>query len=70
VQIARPVDLGDLADLGLTMTEGKLVLADLQKEFVAWQSQDWSGQAAIAACGCRSLAGENLCPNPEPSVPL
>ena len=57
MQIARLVDLGDLADLGLTMTEGKLVLADLQKEFVAWQSQDWGAQAAIAACGCRSLAG-------------
>ena len=26
-QIARPGDLGDIANLGLTMTEGKLVLA-------------------------------------------
>jgi hypothetical protein len=51
VQIARPGDLGDLANLGLTMAEGKLVLAGLQQEFVAWQSQDWGGQAAIAACG-------------------
>jgi hypothetical protein len=28
------------------------------------------GQAAIAACGCVSLAKRNLCPKPEPSVPL
>jgi len=28
------------------------------------------GQAAIAACGWGSLAGWNLCPKPEPSVPL
>jgi hypothetical protein len=28
------------------------------------------GQAAIAACGSGSLAGWNLCPKPEPSVPL
>jgi hypothetical protein len=30
----------------------------------------FGGQAAIAACGCVSLAGWNLCPEPEPSVPL
>ena len=28
------------------------------------------GQAAIAACGCLSLAGRNFCPKPEPSVPF
>src|ERR1700738_3693725 len=28
------------------------------------------GQAAIAACGCISLAGWNFCPKPEPNVPL
>ena len=52
VRIARPGDLGDLAKPGLTMAEGKVVRADLQKKFVAWQSQDWGGQAGIAACGC------------------
>ena len=30
VQIGRPGDLGDLANPGLTMAEGKLVLAGLQ----------------------------------------
>jgi hypothetical protein len=40
VRTARPGDLGDLANLELTMAAGKLVLADLQKEFVAWQSNN------------------------------
>ena len=31
---------------------------------------DWECQAAKAACGSGSLAGWNLCPKPEPSVPL
>ena len=31
---------------------------------------DWGCQAAKAACGSGSLAGWNLCPKPEPSVPL
>jgi hypothetical protein len=48
VRIARPRDLGDL---GLTMAEGKLVLAGLQKKLVAWLSKNSGGQAAIAACG-------------------
>ena len=37
-QIARPGDLGDIANLGLTMAEGKLVLAGLQQEFIAGTS--------------------------------
>jgi hypothetical protein len=52
VRIARSDGLGELANSGLTMAEGKLALAGLQKKFVAWQSQDRGGQAAIAACGC------------------
>ena len=52
VRIARPDGLGDLANLGLTMAEGEPALAGLQKKFVAWQSQDWGGQAAISVCGC------------------
>jgi hypothetical protein len=52
VQIARPGDLGDLANPGLTMAEGELALAGLQKKFVACKSQDWGGQTAIASCGC------------------
>ncbi len=33
----------------------------------AWR---WGYQAATAACGSGSLAGWNLCPKPEQSVPL
>ena len=39
-QIARPGDLGDITNLGLTMAEGKLVLAGLQQEFVAGQARE------------------------------
>jgi hypothetical protein len=46
MQINRPDDLGDIANLGLTMAEGKLVLAGLQREFVA-------GQASKHAVVCR-----------------
>jgi transposase-like protein len=31
---------------------------------------DWGCQAATAACGSGSLAGQNLYPKPKPSVPL
>ncbi len=40
MRINRPDDLGDIANLGLTMAEGKLVLAGLQREFVAGQASD------------------------------
>ena len=40
MQINRADDLGDIANLGLTMSEGKLVLAGLQWEFVAGQARD------------------------------
>jgi len=35
--INRPDDLSDIAALGLTLTEGKLLLAGLQQEIVAAQ---------------------------------
>jgi hypothetical protein len=46
MQISRPDDLGDRANLGLTMAERKLVLAGLQRQFVA-------GQAGNHAVVCR-----------------
>jgi hypothetical protein len=39
LQIARPGDLTDLASLGLTMAEGKRLLAGVQQEIVAAQSR-------------------------------
>ena len=53
-RIARPGDLGDIANLGLTMTEGKLVLAGLQQEFVAGQARE---HAVVCRPGCRICGG-------------
>lgn len=39
VTINRPDDLGDIANLGLTLAEGKLLLAGLQQEIVAAQAK-------------------------------
>jgi hypothetical protein len=39
LQIARPSDLTDLASLGLTLAEGKRLLAGVQQELVAVQSR-------------------------------
>jgi hypothetical protein len=39
LRIARPGDLTDLASLGLTLAEGKQLLAGLQQEIVAAQAR-------------------------------
>ncbi len=39
MRIARPDDLADLATLGLTLAEGKRLLAGLQREIVAAQAR-------------------------------
>jgi hypothetical protein len=54
MQINRPDDLGDIADLGLTLAEGKLVLAGLQQEFVAGQAR---GQGVVCRPDCRNCGG-------------
>jgi hypothetical protein len=40
MEINRPDDLGDIADLGLTLDETKRWLAGLQQEIVAAQAKD------------------------------
>jgi hypothetical protein len=40
MEIGRREDLGDIANLGLTLAEGKLLLAGIQKEIVAAQARD------------------------------
>ena len=40
MEITRPDDLSDIADLGLTLVEAKLLLAGLQQEIVAAQVRD------------------------------
>jgi hypothetical protein len=57
VEIVRPGGLGDLANLGLTMAEGKLVLAGLQKEVVAGQARE---HAAVCRPDCR-ICGDVCC---------
>jgi hypothetical protein len=51
--ISRPDDLGDIANLGLTLAEGKLLLAQVQQHFVAEQA---TTHAAFRP-DCRSCGG-------------
>jgi hypothetical protein len=57
MHIKRPDDLGDIANLGLTLAEGKLVLAGLQQEFVAGPARD---HAVVWRPDCRNCGG--ACP--------
>ncbi|MDR3472421.1 MAG: ISKra4 family transposase [Devosia sp.] len=50
LKINRPDDLGDIANLGLTLAEGKLLLAGLQQKIVAAQAKDH----AVRRPDCRS----------------
>ena len=50
VTINRPDDLGEIATLGLTLAEGKLVLAGLQRAIVAAQAEGH----AVRRPDCRS----------------
>ena len=53
VEISRPDGLVDIADLGLTLAEAKLVLAGVQREIVAAQARDH----AVRQLGCRCCEG-------------
>src|SRR5271166_6602254 len=53
MKIDRPDDLADIADLGLTLAEGKLLLAGLQQEIVAAQA----GDHAVRRPDSRSCGG-------------
>jgi hypothetical protein len=53
IQIDRPADLGDIADLGLTLAEAKLLLAGLQQEIVTAQARDH----AVRRPACRRCGG-------------
>jgi len=50
LKINRPDDLSDIANLGLTLAEGKLLLAALQQEIVAAQAKGH----AVRRPDCRS----------------
>src|SRR3954469_11639813 len=53
VEISRPDGLVDIANLGLTLAEAKLVLAGIQREIVAAQARDH----AVRRPRCRRCAG-------------
>ena len=56
MEITRPDSLDDIADLGLTLAEAKLLLASVQQEIVAAQARDHAARRpACARCGavCR-----------------
>src|SRR4051812_12774766 len=53
VEISRPDGLVDIANLGLTLAEAKLVLAGVQREIVAAQARDH----AVRRPGCRRCEG-------------
>ena len=54
MEIIWPDDLGDIADLGLTLTEAKLLLADVQQEIVAAQAREH----AVCRRNCRCCSGD------------
>ena len=51
--ISRPDDLGDLGNLGLTLAEAKLLLANVQQDVIAAQA----GNHALFRPDCRSCGG-------------
>src|SRR3954453_11826047 len=52
MEISRPGDLGDIADLGLTLAQGKQLVALVQQEIVAAQSRDHAAQRPMCrSCG-------------------
>jgi hypothetical protein len=50
MEIRRPDDLVDIANLGLTLAEAKLLLAGVQREIVAAQARDHAVRRPSCAC--------------------
>ena len=57
MRIARPDDLTDLASLGLTLAEGKQLLAGVQQEIVAAQARRPCRRAVRSAGAAARPAG-------------
>jgi len=51
MKISKPDDLGDIANLGLTLTEAKQLLARVQREISTAQARKHAVQRPV--CGCR-----------------
>jgi hypothetical protein len=52
VEISRPPELGDIANLGLTLAEAKQLLARVQQALVAAQAQDHAVLRPDCSCCC------------------
>jgi hypothetical protein len=74
----RPAPVGVMARMALeyALPAGwvdEICEAHRQQQYsreLLWDCLRNGGQAAAATCGSRSLAGWNLCPDLEPSLPL
>jgi hypothetical protein len=53
MKINRPDDLGDVANLGLTLADGKLLLGGLQREIVVARARNHAARRP----DCRSCGG-------------
>jgi len=53
IEISRPNGVGDIANLGLTLAEGKLLLAGVQQGVVAAQADGHAMRPACQSCGGR-----------------
>ena len=56
MEISRPDGLGDIANLGLTLAEGKRLLASVQQAVVAAQADSH----AMLRPDCRPVAGDAM----------
>jgi hypothetical protein len=50
MEISKPDDLGDIANLGLTLTEAKQRLARAQREISAAQAREHAGRRPVCRC--------------------
>jgi hypothetical protein len=50
MEISKPDDLGDIANLGLTLTEAKQLLARAQREISAAQAREHAGRRPVCRC--------------------
>ena len=50
MEIGRSGDLGDIADLGLTLAESKQLLAGVQREFATAQARDHAARRPVCPC--------------------
>ena len=50
MEISKPDDLGDIANLGLTLTEAKQLLARVQREISAAQAREHAVRRPVCPC--------------------